>query len=1082
MKKNQSLVWKRRISKMTKLLHITKLTIFLLVVSLGSAFGNKTNSQRELKSNNDYVVVSEGIDVSLDAEQQKRITGKVIDNTGQALPGVTVVIKGSATGTVTNIDGEYSLSEIPDGATLVFSFVGMLTHEVEVGSQTTINVTMQVDAIGLEEVVAIGYGSVKRSNLTSSVSKMTDEGISERPLASVGEAFQGQLAGVRAQASSGMPGEELSIRIRGVNTITGDSNPLYIIDGIPRDNMSDINPSDIASIQILKDAASTSIYGARGGNGVVLIETKRGTGTTKPIITFESYYGISQAERKMENMNGPEFVAYQSYLRNLSYLRSGGSMSDPMTDRPLGQRIPDFWYTTTEFTDWQDEVLQNAPIQNYNLSAAAKGDIGNIYFSAGYLDQDGILVYTGYKRFNSRLNASMNISKDFQVGVNVSTSTATRSGQTGNSKDRALHSAINASPLMRTDQGTEAWGRPTSNEIGSNPYNPVETQRQTYDDRRYQSVLSSFWGEYEILKGLTFKSQYSYSFDGYDREYFRPYDISKRAPRGQVYYNKDTEWTWQNTFTYDRDFGDHNINVLAGTSASEKKGFDIRTYATGYPYETLYTLNLASTPVDANSWKRSYNTASYFGRVSYDYKEKYLLTASLRRDGSSRFGPNKKWGMFPSVTTGWKMSEEAFMEGADWVSLLKPRVSWGMAGNDRIGDYRYESLLSLPATSWNDQLVLGVAPGNIANPDLQWETTTTLNVGLDFTGFNNRVQLNVDYYHNKTEDLLFNVNIPTTNGFGSILKNLGSIENRGWEIDLTTFNVSNPDFKWTTNLNLSRNRNKILSMGDLTELVVTGSYGAAYINIVGQPVSQFYYLESNGILGPDDFDAQGNPLVPIRAGAEEGNVKYVNHDDSDQVINSSDRIPQGNNLPDLIFGMTNRFSYKGFDLSVLLNGQVGGKILWLGARGFDGNWGNQNVLKHWLQSYKVDFEAKYGQGENPIPTEYIEKYGIDMSWDGKTPKPVGSYTAEDDRMIYDTSFLRVKNVTLSYTMPKTILTNTPLKSVRLYVSVDNLMTFSDYPGFNPESNTYGNSNTKAGTDYITVPLNRRIIGGVAVTF
>jgi len=1025
--------------------------------------------------------------------QQKIISGKVTDSSGTPLPGVTVVVKGTTQGIITDADGKYTLPKVSGDATLVFSFVGMKSQEIAAAGKNSINIKMEEDAIGIDEVVAIGYGTVKKSDLTSSVAKVTDEAIKDRPIMLLGEAFQGQLSGVRSQSSNGgMPGDELTIRIRGINTINGDSDPLYVIDGVPRTNMNDINPNDIASIQILKDASATSIYGARGGNGVVLIETKQGKG--KPSISFDAYYGLSKAEKKAPVMSGHEWVAWNMFCRNLAYLRAGGSMSNDMSSRPASYQIPGTWETWNNFTDWQDAVLQAAAIQNYQFSASASGDNGSIYFSAGYMDQDGIILNSYYNRKNIRLNSTLNVSDKIKVGVNLSGASSdkngggldTSTGSNGNGKEAAFHHAIMMSPLMQLDEGTAEWGFPEN--IGTTYANPVEQLKNTTDNKKYTRIASSIWGSYDILKGLVFKTQYSYNYDGYTYEFYQPGNVTYQngnVTLGNSAATTTGDWTIQNTLSYDKVFGkDHNLSLLLGQSAEELRYYKIYAAASGWPYETIETLNVATTATSATTNRTSYTNASFFGRANYKYKDKYLLSASLRCDGSSRFGSNSKWGYFPSLSVGWKMNDESFMTGIDWISLLKVRAAIGTSGNDRIGDYEYMSLLGTYNTSWADQVVAGVAPSNIANEDLQWETTTTFDFGFDFNGLKNRIQVNLDYYYNKTTDLLFSVPIPYTTGFSSYTTNIGSLENRGWEVDITSHNIKGK-FNWSTSLNLSRNRNKVLDMGDITESTSI-SWDAYFITEVGGPVSQFYCYETDGVLSSSDFDSAGNALNPTLSGQEEGNVKYVDQPDEngnkDGKINSEDYVAQGTNQPDLIFGLTNRFSWRNFDLSILMQGQYGGEILFLGSRQYDNGGYGRNIYRRWLHCYKPDYEKIYGDGENPVPTEYLEKHGIDFSWDGKTNNPFGTNNNNDDRRIYDSSYLRIKNITFGYTMPKELLRNSTFGSVRCYVSLDNVKTFDSYPGFTPETNSFGNNTTKMGVDYCTYPLSKRCVFGINVTF
>lgn len=1016
--------------------------------------------------------------------QQGSVTGQVKDGAGVPLPGVTIVVKGTTIGTITRSDGTYSLSGIPNDAVLVFSFVGMRSREIEVANRAVVDITLEEESYGIEEVVAIGYGTVKKANLTNSVSKITTEAIEDRPIVLLAEAFQGQLAGVRSQsAGGGVPGKELTIRIRGMNTINGDSSPLYVIDGVPRDNMGDINPNDIASIQILKDASATSIYGARGGNGVVLIETKQGKG--KPTVTVDAYYGFSNSEKKLDLMSGEEWVAWNMYRRNVNHLRAGGSMSDPMSSRLASNQIPESWATTTTFTDWQDAVLQTAPIQNYQVSASAAGDIGNIYFSAGYMNQDGIVKYSYYERKNIRLNATMNIDRKLKVGVNLAATHSDRDdsdadgGSNGNGKESALHHALMLTPLMRLDQGTRDWGFPEN--IGTTYPNPVEQLKYTTDNTKYTRIATSIWGEYNILDELVFKTQYSYNYDGYTYEFYQPGNVTYNNGNVTIGNSSATttgDWIIQNTLSYDHSFGDHHLSLLLGQSAEKQQYYRIYAAASGWPYESIETLNVATTPTSATTNRTTYSNASFFGRLNYNYREKYLVSGSLRYDGSSRFGSNSKWGYFPSLSAGWKISEEDFMEGVNWISLLKIRAALGTSGNDRIGDYAYMALLGTYNTSWGNDVVSGVAPSRIANEDLQWESTRSLDLGIDFSAFENRIQVNLDYYKNKTSDLLFSVPVPYATGFSSFTTNIGSIENRGWEVDITSYNIKGK-FNWSTNLNFSRNKNEVLDMGEIEQFTST-SWDAQFITKVGGPVSQFYCYQTDGVLTASDFDADGNALVPILSGQEEGNVKYVNQND-DTLINSGDYIPYGNNLPDIIYGLTNRFSWKNFDLSILIQGQYGGDVLFMGQRQYD-NGGTVNGFRRWLRSYKPDYGAIYGEGENPIPTEYLEAHGIDFSWDGKTPNPIGVNNNNDDRRIYDASYLRIKNITLGYTLPKNLLRNNMINSVRCYVSLDNLKTFSDYPGYTPETNSFGNSTTMMGVDYSTYPLSRRCIFGVSIIF
>lgn len=1008
--------------------------------------------------------------------QQKSVSGKVTDTTGAGLPGVSVVVKGTTNGTITDLNGNYSINNLPTNALLQFSFVGMKSQEVAVGNKTTINVTLADETVGIEEVVAIGYGTVKKSNLTSAIAKIDNKNIEIRPITNVGEAMAGQLSGVRAQNTSGIPGAEMNIKIRGVNTINGNSNPLYVIDGVPRDNMTDINPSDVASIQVLKDASATSIYGSRGANGVILIETKKGTGNTS--ITVDAFYGIQDPVKMMDNMNGNEWAAYQIYARNEAYIRSGGSMKDPMSKRPTNLQIPASWTDGSRpSVDWQKAITQTAPIQNYQVSASSKSDKGSIYVSGGIMNQDGIIKETYYNRLNFRVNAIMNVGEKMKLGLNIAPSYSTQADQNTQGKETTIHQAIMQPPLIQLNEATVTLGYPTADFASIYP-NSLEKLKAMTDRTEKGKLTSSIYGEYEIIKGMTFKSQYSYDYRTEIYEYFYPDYIERSSiPTGNSYTSRWNDWTWQNTMNYDFKIAkEHAINLLLGQSVDEHIYFNISAAATGFPNNLVRTLNVATTPTQAYTAKDKSTTTSFFARASYNYKERYLLNASLRKDGSSRFGGNNKWGTFPAISAAWKLNEESFMKDFTWLSLLKVRASWGMAGNDRIGNYDYMSLIKVDNTSFNNAIQVGLAPNNIGNDNLKWETTTTRDFGLDLSILKNRIQFNFDYYNNKTTDLLFNAPVPTATGFSSLRTNLGEIQNKGWEVDINTVNTTG-EFRWTSSLNLSRNRNKVIDMGG-TQQFTSGNFDGQFITKVGGPVSQFFVYRTDGLLKATDFDASKKALVPIMAGQLPGNMKFVDQN-NDGVINSSDIVPYGTNLPDLMYGFTNRFEYKNFELSILLQGQIGGDIMWLGQRQMDAGILNINSLRRWINCWKPDYEAIYGVGENPIPSIA----GVDMSWDGKTEyRLAGKNDNNTDLRIYDATFFKIKNISLSYNFPKSILGHSIVKAAKAYISIDNLATFDNYPGVTTESNSFGNETTQAGVDYTTYPLSKRYTLGVNITF
>lgn len=1025
--------------------------------------------------------------------QQTVITGIITDTEGTPLPGVSIVVKGTSLGVSSDFDGNYTI-KASKGDVLVFSYLGLKTTEITVTEKNIINVSLETDNNELDEIIVIGYGNVKKQNLTSSISKITSEAIENRPIKNMGEALAGQLAGVRVRTTSGAPGSDPQIRIRGVNTINGDSQPLVVIDGIPGRELSDISPSDMASVQVLKDASATSIYGARGANGVILIETKKGNSEI-PTVNFEMTSGFSQISNTMDMMSPTEYLAYNSYYRNMRYLESGGSMTDPMASRPFRFQIPDAWYEA-EGTDWFKAITRIGVFNDYKMSASQKSKRSSLFVSGGYLQDEGVIEATYFNRLNFRINGSLDVTDNITIGLNIAPSYSDKDDRGSEGKESPIHHALTNSPLTGLDEGTAELGYPAG--VGQVYTNPLEVLRNTVSNTRSGRFLTSAFVDVKFLENFKFRSQYSFDYRHDDYEYFRPGNVARiqNGPtEGFVRSISWRNWSLQNTLNYTNTFNKvHSVNFLVGQSLEARDLFIAQLEATGWPLESLQTLNLATTPIEAGTDKSRSTGASLFARIMYDYKDKYLLSMSMRYDGSSRFGGNNKWGFFPAISAGWKINKESFMDNVDWVSLLKIRGSFGQSGNDRIGNYDYFARLGQSTTVYGDNIVATAFPGNLQNPNLQWETTTTRNIGIDANLFKNRIQLSIDYFSNVTEDLLFNAPVPFTTGFSNFRTNLGKIQNTGLEFDLTTVNTTGK-VKWRTKLNLSTLQNKILNMGDNTKFTAENR-GAFFISQVGGPVSQFLIYRTDGLLQPEDFNitvtdnpntSSGfpkrvtyEPLVPTIENRNQipYNVKYVDQN-GDGKINADDMVPYGNNIPDLLYGITNTVSYKNLELSVLLQGQIGGDAMFLAQRQLDnGPTGGPNTMARWLRANKYNSEIRLN--ENPTPD-----LGVDMSWDGITPQPSGwgggFNENNDDRRIYDTTYLRIRNITLSYKIPKKIKF---LQGGKIYVSAENLATFSDYIGFNPEVNTPGESNNSImnGVDYTTFPLAKTITLGLSITF
>lgn len=1029
------------------------------------------------------------------------IHGTVMDKNQEPIIGATIQVKGAGIGTITDVNGHFSVQALPEN-TLIVSYIGFESKEFSIGNKTSFDIILREDTKVLDEVIVVGYGSIKKSNLTTSVSKISSESISERPIATLSEALSGQLAGVQAQLASGVPGEDLQITIRGNNSLNNASPPLYVVDGIIRESMNDVNPSDVASINILKDAAATSIYGARGSNGVVLIETKQAK-SGKPTISLDSFWGIQQADRLPRVMTPTEWFAYNIYVINAIYLNKGGnnSMDIPNKYRPTGDQIPSSWLLNPDSdtpdwrlnpnvsqTNWVEEILRIAPIQSYQLSASGKGDFGSVYFSGGYLNQEGIVKFTGFDRINFKIDGSLNLHKNLILKGSFSPSKSSQRRGEAEGKDKVILNAMQYPALMSMDSGTRDLGY---DPLYPNYVNPYERLKSVVDNMNIDRSSASVLLDWKILKDLKFTSIYNNNSRNTVYEYFVPGNVvapnttGGAVSTGKSYSETYSNWGIQNILTYENTFRDkHDINVMLGQSADKTEIFRASLEATGYPLENVHSLNVATIPLLSETYTNIAKTASFFGRASYSYADKYLFTASLRRDGSSRFGVGKRWGSFPSFSGGWKINEENFLKNNYTISLLKLRASWGMSGNDQIGYYDYLSTYKVSSGIFGGEVQPAMSPNNFANPDLQWENTKSIDFGVDVSLLSNRIQFNFDYYINTTSQLLYNLQIPATTGFETMRTNFAAIENRGWEIDLTSNNINNKNFKWSTTINLSKYKNTVLDMGG-NEDVITVAWNSYFITKVGGPVSQFYVLRTDGLLSEDDFGVgpdgrydKSQPLVPIMDGQIPGNLKFVDQDNNG-IINDDDRVPYGTNIPDLSYGITNRFTYKNWELNVFLQGQFGGDVFYLAARNIHFGQRSRNQMSDWLHSYKETYK-----GGDPIPHEL----GVDMSWDGKTPlswglgkNGVNENTVTDQR-IYDATFLKIKNLSLSYKLPEQLIDRLHLSSARVYASVENLHTFTKYIG-NPEVNSYASNNPMLkGVDYSTYPLTKKYSIGINITF
>ena len=990
---------------------------------------------------NRQIVLSNTEVISKMVAQQNSVSGTVTDESGEPLPGVTVLIKGTTNGTVSNMDGKYTISNLPEGSTLVFSFVGMLTQEIAVGNQTTINVTMAMDAIGLEEVVAIGYGTVRKSDLTSAISKVSGSDLKDRVVSRLDEALQGKMAGVSVQQSSGLPGAAPVIRIRGTNSITGGNQPLWVIDGMPIEDASiiaNINMNDAQSIEVLKDAAAAAIYGSRASNGVIIVTTKAGK-LGKPTVSYNMHYGIQSAEKRLEFLSGPEQGELMAEYRAWEWASKGNDPNVPNADRAAKYRIDPNWLTgNVNDYDIQDHIFRNAPVQNHNLSLSGGTEKSKYFMSLDYLNQEGIAKGTGFERFSIRTNLESQVNDFIKVGLNVSASSSTQMDANVEGKDRGLNVLINGPLVDAADYYFADDGYTMINDYAkeyglqhqSGRLYGFENMEQQYV--RPQLLVSSFI-DIKLLDGLNFRTTGHYKYNALNFSDRKGIILGGGNPSASISNSYASDWTIENTLNYNKKIGGHSISGLLGYSSQKYYSEYSAMSGRGFANELSLTLNNAT---EINSWNESiqeWSLISMFARATYNYESRYLLTASIRRDGSSRFGSNNKWGTFPSASAAWRVNKEAFMADIKTISNLKLRLSYGETGNNRIGNYAHIATLSVsnPVLGAGETINSGLVPGGFENKDLTWERTLTTNIGVDIGFIDNRINLSIDAYEGITKDLLLTVPVPLTTGFSSAIQNLGEVSNKGIEIELATRNLASTSaFQWNTKLNYSYNKNEVLKMGPNDAPIITGEwYSRSSYTGIGEAIGSFYLWETDGVF-QNQAELDAGPIFKTEG---IGDVRFLDKN-GDNVIDADDRTVLGQPMPKYHFGITNDFSYKNFDLSIFINGAGGHQQYFVFSRYTDRfSQTSNNVLSRWTGRWKS--ESDPGDGVTPKITSKAGTNGKDE---------------EQDAWLHDADWWRIKNLTLGYNVPKSALAKFKISGLRVYASADNLLLKTKYIGFNPE--------------------------------
>ncbi len=1024
------------------------------------------------------------------------VTGNVTaQDDGTGLPGTNVIVKGTSLGTVTDGSGNYSLEVSSDESVLVFSSIGYASQEVAVMGRTVIDVVMVPDIKQLSEVVVVGYGTQRKADVTGAIATFNTDQIKERPLLKVDQALIGQMAGVRVKQTSGIPGRGFSIQVRGTGSISATTEPLYVVDGFPlepsglattgadangsfaRGNpLDNINPSDIESIQVLKDAAAAAIYGSRASNGVVIIKTKSGQ-SGKAKITFNAYTGINKTVKKLDVMNGDEWVDRAIETINYAWVRSGpGRTADQTTAQrqallgttTINQNfmIDDRWlqpgHPGLQYVDWQDLMFRTGVVQNYEVSATGGTDAVKYFISGGYLDQEGIAIGVGYRRFSSRANVEIKANDKLKFGLNISPSYSITNDPGVEGKDNQMHIAASMTPVVEESVGAYNTNVGPNKQYtwGPTRSSPIAVIDKSIGDTKIFRTLNTAFAEYQILKSLAFRSSVNFDNQQGSVKTWTPAEVTTtRATTGSLTGFRRQNFANENTLTYNVTFaGKHNLNVLAGMSYNSFKFDNWRINGATFTSDEISTLN-AATAISGNSTENKNILLSYFGRVQYSYNDRYLLTASIRRDGSSKFGAATKWGAFPSASVGWRISEENFMQGiSNVVSDLKLRASWGIAGNNGIPDYGSIALLQFSNYSFGGVLVKGQTPQNFPNEQLSWETSETVDVGLDFGFFQNRVNASVDYYTKDNTDLLLRIPVPLASGFGDALTNIGRVLNKGVEVELHTRNLVG-EFNWSTDINFSHNINEVKKLGpNDTPILDAGGADIEHRRLkVGEPMWSIWVVKQIGVLTPEDI-AAGYPMYNVE---EAGDPKYLDASGPNGVpdgkIDANDRVVVGNPNPKYTWGMNNTFKYKGFDLNVLIQGQYGGHLYSMFGRAMDRT--GMGVPDNTLGKYVDRWRSPEDPGNSGLH---------------KMPSTFGRIKNTD--WLYSSDYWRVRNITLGYNLGAVIKSNV-ISGARIYATAENWFGDDKYDGgFNPE----GVNNN--GEDYGAFPLSKSLIFGVNLTF
>lgn len=1012
---------------------------------------------------------------------QNTIRGQVTDQEDNGpLPGVNVVVKGTTTGTVTDIDGNYTLQVSEDARTLVFSSVGYQSKEVNIGNRSEINLSLSSEVTSLSEVVVIGYGTQRKSDLTGAVSSVSREELEMPIVQTPDQALQGKVAGVNVFTGSHEPGGAINVQVRGTASLNAGGSPLYVVDGVPLSDytgpsslggngpqfnpMANIDPSSIQSIEVLKGASATAIYGSRGSNGVVLITTKQGQ-VGKAKIDYSGSMWFAGPVNKLEFLNAQEHAMLVNERDRL--------IGNPETFTQ--EQINNFG----EGTDWQEEIFRDPAVSNkHQLSVSGGNDNVRYYLSGGYLNEDGLIIGSNFKRYSATLNLNAKATERLRLDQNLMVSSTTQdrvlTGRKGyGSQGDIMSYMIDASPTIPVYDENGDYVNTRDVPLGGDE-NPVFAAREYDIDRWDTRIIGNVAATYNILDGLDAVVRVGVDILDYKVGQYFPIG-SRPAPNGQADFDeyRRNNLLNENLLKYNKEFGRHRLDITAGFTYQTENYTHTSASGKGFPSDAYkyWNMGIAASPDNPSTFKNEWTLLSYLGRINYVLDDKYLFTVTGRADGSSKFGNNNKWGIFPSAAFAWRINNEAFMQDVDAVSNLKLRLSYGQSGNERIGVYESLSLISFAASDGSSYLfgtddpggkVVRARPNGIANPDLGWEKSEDYDIGIDLGLFNDRINLTADYYYQKTTDLLLNVPLPNQSGYGSVFQNTGSMENRGIEVSLTTYNLTGP-FSWNSTLVMSHNENKILSLGGAPYMYVGWAGGGNVSNHgrnvarlePGYPVGMFY----GSVMHPNRVWASQEEIdeVGTMPNAFPGDYRFQDTNE-DGRYTADDDVFVGDPNPDFVYGFTNNFSYGNFSLRVFLQGMVGNTTLMV----------TKNEIAGGTNLWKDDRERRWTT-ENP-------RVGGDVT--NSVRKQYPALVTNDNA--YDGSFLRLKNVQLTYNVP--LAENGLIRQAQVFVAGANVLTITDYPGWDPEVNASGGSNIIKGVDRFPYPSSKSIRFGVNIGF